>query len=90
MRVKSLLKSLDKALKQAYFSKYQAGAKREYLEIEDLFMILTFSKLYGLDNPYEYELAPLLPYLMDHYHAWHKRMGQNTDIFEHFPCAGCC
>lgn len=90
MYVKSFFLKADYALKQMYFSKFKSQAHKEYLEMEDFFMILSFSKLYGLDNPYEYELAPMLPYLMDQYHAWHLRMGKNADFFEHFPCAGCC
>lgn len=90
MRLKKIWLAVDETLKEAYFSKFRSAAKKEYLEMEDFFMILTFSKLYGLENPYEYDMAPMLPYLMSQYHAWHKRLGYNTDIFEHFPCAGCC
>lgn len=90
MKISRFIKAADFALKELYFGKFRAAAKKEYLEMEDFFMIITFSKLYGIDNPYEYELAPMLPYLMKQYHAWHTRMGSNTDIFEHFPCAGCC
>lgn len=88
--LKRAYKALDSALNAAYYTKYKSAALKEYLEMEDFFMILTFGKLYGLDNPYEYEMLPMLPYLMERYHAWHTRVGANAELFEHFPCAGCC
>ena len=62
-------------------------AARERRQEDDLFMLLVFSEMMGIENPASYYTLELLPLFYERFHEWHLRMGM-----EHAPEGGfrCC
>ncbi|MDE7316994.1 MAG: DNA helicase [Helicobacter sp.] len=83
------LAPINRGLEQFYFSKYLPALKRDKREIDDFFMIITFSEMMGIPNPFAFYTLEMLPELMQHFHSWHKRMGMERSPFDSFPCV-CC
>lgn len=81
---------LSDLLNRLYFMKYGSVLRGEIREIDDFFMILTFSELMGIPNPFSFYLLEMLPELMPKFHDWHRRMGIEHSFFDNFPCCACC
>ena len=75
MKLISKLLAFQKALEEYYASSYRGVLTKEEREIDDFFMIITFSEMMGIPNPYELYTLELLPELMPKFHAWHQKMG---------------
>lgn len=82
-------RALSSSLERLYFSKYGSAIKKEQREIDDFFMIITFSEMMGIENPLMFYTLELLPELMPRFHQWHQRMGLERSCFDNFPCT-CC
>ncbi|MCH5322613.1 MAG: DNA helicase [Helicobacter sp.] len=82
-------RAISKGIEEFYFSKYRGVLKRQKREIDDFFMIITFSEMMGIPNPFEFYTLEMLPELMPKFHQWHKRMGLEYSVFDNFPCT-CC
>lgn len=54
---------------------YRAEIARRYARQRDAFMLATFSDALGVPNPAEFYTLELLPYLMEDFHEWHRRIG---------------
>lgn len=54
---------------------YRAEIARCYARQRDAFMLATFSDALGVPNPAEFYTLELLPYLMEDFHEWHRRVG---------------
>lgn len=54
---------------------YRAEIARRYGRQRDAFMLATFSDALGVPNPAEFYSLELLPYLMEDFHEWHRRVG---------------
>lgn len=54
---------------------------------EDFFRLLVLSEQLGIPNPAAFYCLELTPFLLEDFHAWHRRMGM-----EHSPAPGlrCC
>lgn len=59
-------------------------------EIDDFFMIISFSEIWGIENPYALESLEMLPILMPKFHDWHQKVGVKSSFFENLPCSCCC
>lgn len=88
--IEGLFGQLNKSLKKLYFGKYGAGVRRQKQEIDDFFMILAFSEIMGIENPFAFYTLEILTDLMPNFHQWHKKMGMQRSCFDSFPCACCC
>ncbi|RAX58385.1 DNA helicase [Helicobacter monodelphidis] len=82
--------SLSRGLENFYFSRYRPALIKEKREIDDFFMIITFSEMMGIPNPFMLYTLEMLPELAPRFHDWHKRMGLPHSPFDHFPCLNCC
>ncbi|AJC93145.1 putative DNA helicase [Campylobacter subantarcticus LMG 24377] len=82
--------SFSKKLEEFYFSKYGKAIKKEQEEIDDFFMIITFSELMGIENPFMLYTLELIPTLSPKFHKWHTKMGLKHSVFDNFPCSCCC
>lgn len=83
------LKHFATLLDSYYALGYKRVIQKEYDEIEDFFMILTFSEIMGVSNPYEFYMLELIPDLMPKFHQWHTKCGLEKSPFDYFPCS-CC
>lgn len=88
-RLLDKLSLVSRSLEAYYASGHRGAVARSKREIDDFFMMITFSEMMGIPNPYEFYTLELLPELMPKFHAWHQRVGLNESPFENFPCA-CC
>lgn len=66
---------------------YRAEIQRRYARQRDAFLLATFSHVLGVPDPTEFYTLELLPYLMEDFHEWHRRVG-----LDHPPEGGwrCC
>lgn len=76
-------------LKNYYEVSYKRTIKKEQEDLEACFMLLAFSEMMGIANPYEFYMLELIPDLMPKFHQWHKKAGFEKSPFDFFPCA-CC
>lgn len=54
---------------------YRRAIHRRYARQRDAFMLVTFSDALGVPNPTEFYTLELMPYLMEDFHEWHRRVG---------------
>ncbi len=54
---------------------YRAEIRRRYARQRDAFMLATFSDALGVPSPTEFYTLELLPYLLEDFHEWHRRVG---------------
>lgn len=54
---------------------YRAAIRRRYAAQRDAFMLATFSDALGVPGATEFYTLELLPYLMEDFHDWHRRVG---------------
>jgi hypothetical protein len=73
-------------LREFYVARHRGALAREKREEEDLFMLLVFSEMMGIENPAGYYTLELLPLLWERFHDWHLRMGMDRSPLEHFRC----
>ncbi len=77
-------------LERFYVGMHKSAIMKENAEIDDFFMIIAFSEIYGIENPYSLYTLELLPALMPKFHRWHQKVGLKHSFFENFPCSCCC
>ncbi|MCE3047347.1 cory-CC-star protein [Helicobacter kayseriensis] len=87
--MRNIYSPISKFLKDYYEVGYKRALKKEQEEIEALLMLLAFSEMMGIANPYEFHMLELIPDLMPKFHQWHKKIGFEKSPFDFFPCA-CC
>jgi hypothetical protein len=54
---------------------YRSAIQRRYARERDAFMVATFSDALGVSHPMDLYAVELLPYLMEDFHEWHRRVG---------------
>jgi hypothetical protein len=54
---------------------YRSAIRRRYGRQRDAFMVATFSDALGVPGPGELYTLELLPYLVEDFHDWHRRIG---------------
>lgn len=71
---------------EVYSSRYRGAIARARRDEDDLFMLLVFSEMMGLQNPASYYTLELQPLLLERFHDWHRRMGMEHSPLDHFRC----
>lgn len=71
---------------EVYSSRYRGAIARARRDEDDLFMLLVFSEMMGLQNPASYYTLELQPLLLERFHDWHTRMGMEHSPLDHFRC----
>lgn len=77
---------LADVLRGAALSRYESDLRRQTAELNDLFLLLCFMEAMGLPNPATLYLLEVYPYLLEHFHRWHKRMGIEHSPLGSLPC----
>lgn len=83
---RSLGSRFAELLREFYEGRHRGALARERRAEEDLFMLLVFSEMMGIENPAAYYTLELLPLMYDRFHEWHVRMGMERSPLEHFRC----
>lgn len=81
-RLARLLAGWDEALRVGQ----EAAVRRELEEADDLFLLLCFSESFGLPNPASWHTLELYPLMLEEFHEWHRRMGQERSPLDHLRC----
>ncbi|WP_416886600.1 cory-CC-star protein [Marinospirillum sp.] len=71
---------------EAYSSRYRGALARARRDEDDLFMLLVFSEMMGIQNPASYYTLELQPLLLERFHDWHCRQGLEQSPLDHFRC----
>lgn len=69
------LKRAGRIYEEIAAAPYRAEIARRYGRQRDAFMLATFSDALGVPNPAEFYTLELMPYLMEDFHEWHRRVG---------------
>lgn len=86
-KLKKIWHEFSEGLEEFYTSPYRSTLTRAYRDENDFFMLMVFAESLGVPNPLSFYTLELLPFLLEEFHEWHKRMGMEKCPFEHF---GCC
>ena len=73
-------------LAEFYTAPYRGAVARARRDEDDLFMLFVFAELLGVPNPAAYYTLELQPVLLERFHEWHTRMGQEHSPLDHFRC----
>jgi hypothetical protein len=68
------------------FGQYEQQVRRRTAELNDLFLLLCFMEAAALPNPATLYLLEVYPYLLEHFHQWHRRMGIDHSPLGSLPC----
>jgi hypothetical protein len=53
---------------------------------DDLFRLLILSESLGLPNPAAWYCLELMPFMLEDFHRWHRRMGMEHSPLDSFRC----
>ena len=65
---------------------YEKQLRTQLMELNDLFMLLSFMEVVGLPNPAALYLLEVYPYFIEEFHQWHRRMGMDRSPIGNLPC----
>ncbi|MFC0044764.1 cory-CC-star protein [Metabacillus iocasae] len=80
--MKKMIHIYDEILKQPH----RTELARELRDEEDLFILLCFSEMLGLQNPAFYYTLELYPLIIERFHEWHVRMGMEKSPLDGIRC----
>jgi hypothetical protein len=80
------LKQIKNFYEEMYFVPYRRTMKREIRDEEDVFKLLAFSEMLGIPNPVSYYTLELIPFMLEDFHEWHRRMGMEKSPLDGFRC----
>ncbi|MES0489615.1 MAG: cory-CC-star protein [Leptospirales bacterium] len=69
-----------------FYGPYKQSVLKDIREQDDLFMMFLFSEELGIPNPIMFYMLEAYPFLMEHMHEWHLRMGMEKSPFEGLSC----
>lgn len=85
-QIKTYYQQVHTVMHQLYHSMIEHPAfgilEKRAEDLEDAFMLLSFSDAFGIPNPIAYYTAELLPYLEDEFRAWERRMWDRETVIE--------
>ena len=73
-------------LRGASVDRYERALRQQTGELSDLFLLLCFMEAMALPNPATLYLLEVYPYLLEQFHAWHRRMGIPHSPIGSLPC----
>jgi hypothetical protein len=86
MGVLDVWRGLAEILRGAALSPYERALRQQTADLNDLFLLLCFMEAAGLPNPATLYLFEIYPYLLEHFHRWHRRMGIEHSPVGSLPC----
>lgn len=85
-RWRERLRRLARLYEQAYHRPRRRMIARQAQRETDLLRLLVLSESLGLPNPASFYTLELVPFMLEDYHHWHKRMGLERSPLEGFRC----
>lgn len=86
MGYEAFRQALGEFFRGAAFGSYEAALRQQTAELNDLFLLLCFMEATALPNPATLYLLEVYPYLLEHFHLWHRRMGMEHSPLGSLPC----
>jgi predicted Kef-type K+ transport protein len=56
------------------------------MDLQDLFLLVSFMDMLGLPNPAMLYLLEIYPYFLEEFHLWHRRMGVDRSPLASLAC----
>jgi hypothetical protein len=81
-----LRQRLGDILYGASIGRYEHALRQQTAELNDLFLLLCFMEATALPNPAALYLLDVYPYLLEQFHAWHRRLGIEHSPLGSMPC----
>ncbi len=81
------LRRFGRVYRELYEQPLRRVVALEQRRQDDFFRLLVLSESLGLPNPAAWYSLELMPFMLEDFHHWHRRMGM-----EHSPAGGfrCC
>lgn len=86
MRWHALSDTLAEIFQGMAYVGYERHRRAQAIDLNDLFLLLSFMELVGLPNPATLYLLEIYPYLLEEFHLWHRRMGMDRSPLANFSC----
>jgi len=77
---------LSEILKEFYRLKFGQELKRSARDLDEVFMFFLFLDYFGIPNPYRLFLLEAVPFLLEDFHKWHRKMGISRSPLEWIRC----
>jgi hypothetical protein len=84
-RTRQLLRRFGELHQELFITKYRSALQREARSQQDAFLATLYLTAFGIDDPAAYHTLPVTGELVQGFHAWHVRQGE-----DHFPEFGVC
>ncbi|MCC5885537.1 MAG: DNA helicase [Gammaproteobacteria bacterium] len=81
-----MLRRIEAFLDESYAAPFRRQQRRSQRRQEDLFRLLVMSEALGVPNPAAFYCLELMPFLLEDFHAWHRRMGMEHSPVDGFRC----
>ncbi len=78
--------NLAEILREFYRLKFGQALTRSARELDEVFLFFLFSDYFGLPNPYRVFFLEALPFFIEDFHNWHRRMGMSRSPLEWIRC----
>ena len=83
MRVR---RNLQDFLHGMAYGRYERELRQQANQLNDLFLLLCYMEIVGLQNPGTLCLLDVFPYLLVQFLLWHRRMGMDRAPLGNLPC----
>ena len=83
---RAALRGLSELYEAWYQAPWRRLARRAQRREDDLFRLLVMSEALGVPNPASFYTLELLPFMLEDFHHWHRRMGMEHSPLEGFRC----
>jgi hypothetical protein len=65
---------------------HERRLREEAMDLQDLFLLVSFMDMLGLPNPAMLYLLDIYPYFLEEFHLWHRRMGVDRSPLASLAC----
>ncbi len=80
------LRHWGKLYRDFYEQPFRRAVALEQRRRDDFFRLLVMSESLGLPNPAGWYCLELMPFLLEDFHHWHRRMGMEHSPVQGFSC----
>jgi len=82
---RGLYQRVEQAHDQFFVARWRSALQKEADRQQDALLAMLYLEAMGVPNPASYYALELYPEMIESFHRWHQRMGQ-----ERFPDTGFC
>jgi len=79
-------RNLSDFLRGMALAGHERRLREEAMDLQDLFLLVSFMDMLGLPNPAMLYLLDIYPYFLEEFHLWHRRMGVDRSPLASLAC----